>query len=522
MPILVVDDNATGRYAKLRTLERAGFEVVEAENGAAAFELIELHKPRLVILDVNLPDADGVELCRRIKTNPATNSIAVLQISATYVREEDTVRALENGADASLVDPVDATVLVATVRALLRSRQAEETVRNALAREQAANRMKDEFLAVLSHELRSPLGAILTWVTLLRGSPPDAALAARGLAAIERNTRLQVKLVEDLLDVSRIISGKMQIDPGHVDVKAIIGAALEAITPAAQAKDVRLSAHLDPQLRPLRGDAARLQQVVTNLLSNAVKFTPALGRAEVQAVQVGGGVEISVVDTGMGIEPDFLPHVFERFQQADSSTTRNETGLGLGLAIVRHLVELHGGSVRAESEGRDRGARFTVVLPSRPPGESAVADGPLLAKSPAAAGGGTLDSLRVLVVDDDPDSRDAIVAALSSARASVRGVTSVAEGMAALARAPADVVVSDIGMPREDGYELVRRLRASTHGSHVAALALTAYASIDDHHRALAAGFDGFITKPADAGELVAVVARLARERHKGNGAGPR
>jgi len=513
MPILVVDDNATGRYAKRRTLERAGFEVVEAESGAAAFELIELHKPRLVILDVNLPDADGVELCRRIKTNPATNSIAVLQISATYVREEDTVRALENGADASLVDPVDATVLVATVRALLRSRQAEETVRNALAREQAANRMKDEFLAVLSHELRSPLGAILTWVTLLRGSPPDAALAARGLAAIERNTRLQVKLVEDLLDVSRIISGKMQIDPGHVDVKAIIGAALEAITPAAQAKDVRLSAHLDPQLRPLRGDAARLQQVVTNLLSNAVKFTPALGRAEVQAVQVGGGVEISVVDTGMGIEPDFLPHVFERFRQEDSSSTRVHGGLGLGLAIVRHLVEAHGGSVAAASDGPGRGATFTIRFPmspartrrAAPPAEARAADG-------ARAGFATLDRVRVLVVDDDPDTVEVARQVLESAGAQVTSAATAQEALAALSARPPDVLLSDLGMPDEDGYALIRKVRSldPARGGSVPAAALTAYTRSEDRREALLAGFQVYLPKPVEPAELTAAVARLA------------
>ncbi|HZP40218.1 MAG TPA: ATP-binding protein, partial [Candidatus Binatia bacterium] len=356
--VLVVDDNELARYGKSRILRRAGFDVSEAATGEEAMRSVAARPPRLVVLDVNLPDIDGWEICRRIKADPATASVLVLQVSATYVREEDTVRALEGGADACLTEPIEGPVLVATVKALLRARQAEDALRDALAREQAAreaaeaaNRTKDEFLAALSHELRSPLTAILTWVTLLRGSGLDEERKARALDTIERNTRLQAKLIDDLLDVSRIISGKMRLDVALVDLVRVVEDPLEAVRPAAEAKGVALEALVDAGIGPVLGDAGRLQQVVWNLLSNAVKFTPKGGRVRVSLGEAGSQARIRVSDSGRGIEPEFLPHVFERFRQADSSTTRAEGGLGLGLAIVRHLVELHGGTVEVESPG---------------------------------------------------------------------------------------------------------------------------------------------------------------------------
>jgi signal transduction histidine kinase len=526
-PILVVDDTESSRYAKARMLRRADFLVLEADSGSRALELIDVHKPRLVVLDVNLPDCDGTELCRRIKSHPDTASILILQVSATYVRDEDTVRALEGGADASLVEPINAQVLVATVRALLRSRQAEDMLRQALELEQnartaaeRANKVKDEFLATLSHELRSPLNAILTWVTLLRSEEVTPEQIARGHAAIERNTRLQVKLVEDLLDVSRIISGKLQLDLGRVELKLVVGAALDSIASAAEAKDVRVTSQLDPELRPLHGDPARLQQIVSNLLSNAVKFTPALGHVDLHVRQLADSVEIRVSDTGRGIEPDFLPHVFERFQQADSSTTRPESGLGLGLAIVRSLAELHHGSVTASSAGPGKGASFTVRIPMGTEGAPDSASWPWRGRRVTTGAGKPLTGLRLVVVDDDADAREAIATALLAAGADVESASSAADALASIERAPVDVLVSDIGMPFEDGFSLIRRLRSAERESRAtAALALTAYASIEDQRRALAAGYDGFIAKPATAGELIATVARLARRMDEGNAA---
>jgi signal transduction histidine kinase len=521
-PILVVDDHASSRYAKARMLQRAGFEVVEADNGALALQLLASRRPRLVVLDVNLPDIDGFELCRRVKEDPGTASTVVLQVSATYVEHSDTVRALDGGADASLVEPIDATVLVATVRALLRARQAEDALRDALAREQqaraaaeSANRVKDDFLATLSHELRTPLGAILTWATLLRTGTPDPEQAKRGLEAIERNTRLQAKLVEDLLDVSRIISGKMQLEIARVDLKSVIGSAVDAIAPAAAAKEVKLGSQFAEDLPAIDADPGRLQQIASNLLSNGIKFTPAGGRVDISVAASGGEVEIRVSDTGRGIAPEFLPHVFERFQQADSSTTRSEAGLGLGLAIVRHLVLAHGGSVHAESEGLGRGARFSIRLPvasehSRRAlaAASAASRGPLPSRRDA-----TLAGLRVLVVDDDVDSREANIAALARTGAQVSSAGSVREALARIAEGPIDVVVSDIGMPDEDGFELIRELRACPKDStaRIAAVALTAFASVEDERRALASGYDAFLAKPADVDALLDLIVRLTR-----------
>jgi signal transduction histidine kinase len=523
--VLIVDDNDASRYAKTRILQRAGFDVFEAASGRDALDLVARHKPRLVVLDVNLPDVNGMDLCRHIKKQAETASTLVLQVSATYVTHADTVRSLEAGADASLVEPIDPTVLVATAKALLRTRQAEDALRKALAIEQqarsvaeSANRAKDEFLATLSHELRSPLSAILTWVTLLRtttrgdrhGREPDWSQLERGLAAIERNTRHQAKLIEDLLDVSRIMSGKMQLDMAPIDLRSVVSSAVDAVAASASTKGMEITTFIDPELRAIHADASRVQQILSNLLSNAVKFTPPNGRAEVRVLQQPSTVEIQVRDTGIGIESDFLPNVFERFQQADSSSTRPESGLGLGLAIVRHLVELHHGKVEAASEGTGKGATFTVRLPAAPDVQLKRSAAPT-AVSNDTSSIAPLAGIHVLVVDDDPDSREAIAAALRAAGAEIGSVDNVHEALERTATQRVDILVSDIGMPREDGFALIRRLREGERTSHLAALALTAYASIGDQRRVLAAGYDGFIAKPAAANELIATVARLAR-----------
>lgn len=383
---------------------------------------------------------------------------------------------------------------------------------------QEASRTKDEFLATVSHELRTPLTAMLGWVRMMRsGKLPDDAFE-HGLAVIERNAKSQAKLVDDLLDVARIISGKLQMNVRAVDLPSVIEAAMESIRPAADAKKISLKSSLHPADQPLFGDPDRLQQVMWNLLSNAVKFTPPGGRVDISVEHSPSEATIRVSDTGRGISAEFLPYVFERFRQSESSITRSHPGLGLGLAIVRHLVELHGGTVSAESAGEGAGATFTVTLPMRPqvPVTSAPhgwAGSPPLAKTPVQSQGGaqasqTLSGLHVLLVEDEPDAREVIKLVLEQCGALVTDVSSVREALNEVENAPPDVLISDIAMPDEDGYSLMRKLRER--GSRLPAAALTALAKEEDRARAMAEGFKAHLSKPVDPGELTAVVASLA------------
>lgn len=381
------------------------------------------------------------------------------------------------------------------------------------AREQSelAGRIKDEFLATLSHELRTPLNAVLGWVHVLRNHGPDAETLAQGLAIIERNARAQTQLIADLLDMSRIISGKMRLDVRAVNMATVIEGATESVRPAAEAKGIRLQNVIDPSAGEVQGDEARLQQVVWNLLSNAVKFTGRGGRVQITLMRTGSHVTVQIADTGQGIAPEFLPHVFERFRQADSSTTREHTGLGLGLAIVKQLVELHGGSVAAESPGRGHGATFTVSLPiaavrTRPVDPRLALSGVL---PPAQVFGGSLDGLAVLVIDDQLDSLQFAKLVLEHAGAVVATSMSVREARATLAHFHANVVLCDIAMPDEDGYAFIAWMRAQT--SPVPAAALTAFARPEDQERALAAGYEAHLAKPVDPAALVALVKALAR-----------
>ena len=368
---------------------------------------------------------------------------------------------------------------------------------------EAVNQAKDEFLATLSHELRTPLNAILGWVTMLRGGALDEATAARGLEVIERSTHVQSQLVVDLLDVSRIITGKMTVDRHAVDLERVVATAIDGMRPAAEAKTIEIVADLQP-VAPTLGDPERLQQVVSNLVSNAVKFTGRGGKVAVWLRGGEGAAEIGVRDTGEGISPEFLPHVFDRFRQADSSSTRAHGGLGLGLAIVRHLVELHGGTVLAESAGRGQGATFTVRLPLVPPV-------PVPPRGEAPAAGRALAGLQILVVDDDGDTCDLLETILGVQGAAVQTVRSVSQARAALQTLRPDVVLCDIAMPGENGFGLMRELRAGSSAHQmVPAVALTALAGAEDRQAILAAGFDAHAAKPVDPHGLVSLVARIA------------
>jgi signal transduction histidine kinase/CheY-like chemotaxis protein len=388
--------------------------------------------------------------------------------------------------------------------------------RAARSEAERASRLKDEFVATLSHELRTPLAPILGWVAILRQVAGDPKQLEKGLEVIERNARLQTRLIEDLLEMSRILSGKQRLDVQPVELVPVIEAALATVRPAAEAREIRLQTVLDGDTGPVHGDPNRLQQVVWNLLSNAIKFTPKGGRVQISLARVNSHVEIVVADNGQGIEPELLPFVFDRFRQGDSSTTRQQGGLGLGLAIARQLVELHGGSVRAESAGRDRGAVFTVVLPLMPlkveaPDERR--EHPLTSRAGAAGDGlPTLGGVDVLVVDDDHDTRDLLQRVLALGGASVRLAGSAAEALHAHAGKPAEVLISDIGMPSMDGYELIRKVRELDRARSVLtpAIALTAFARTEDRTRALLAGYQMHIAKPVDPAELLAAVATLA------------
>jgi signal transduction histidine kinase/DNA-binding response OmpR family regulator len=379
---------------------------------------------------------------------------------------------------------------------------------------QEASRMKDEFLATLSHELRTPMNAILGWSQLLRDGKLDAATAARAVQTIDRHAKAQTRLIADILDLSRIVTGKLRLNVRPLELARVVEAALDTVRPAAEARDIEVHTELDPSAGPLSGDADRLQQVVWNLVANAIKFTPRGGRVVLRVAAVESHVELTVEDTGIGIGPDLLPHVFERFRQGDSSSTRPHAGLGLGLALVRHLVELHGGTVQAASPGRDRGSTFTVKLPVMRVFRAAPAFSRPAAESGAAfTAAGSLAGVNILLVDDEADARELFKTLLEQSGARVTAVGSGAEAFSAFADSPPDVVVSDIEMPEENGYDLIRRLRGlpPERGGDIPAVALTAYAGADDRMRALRAGFQIHVSKPVQPAELVAVVASQLR-----------
>jgi PAS domain S-box-containing protein len=633
LTILNVDDYAPGRYSRSRTLRNAGFEVIEATTGRDALASLHQHKPQLVVLDVNLPDMSGIDVCRQIKQDPATAHVLVLHLSATSVGVDNKVAGLASGCDGYLTEPVDSEELIAHVNALLRLRRAEEELRETnatlgalfdalplavvasdrhghvtrwspsaarmfgwseedviggpnpaihpdvvteygsradkalggepvvgfethmrrkdgttvpvnvslgplrsregdisgtlavvediTARRQAeremarlyqeagrAGRVKDEFLATLSHELRTPLNAMRVWVHLLRRGevPPERIDSA--LEIIDRNTTAQVRLIEDILDVSRIVSGKLRLQYLPVDLRRVVAAAADMVRPVAAAKSQDLVVELGDRPVLVIGDNQRLQQVVTNLLSNGVKFTPSGGRVSATVRVIGQEASIAVRDSGAGIDAKFLPHVFERFSQADSTSSRVHGGLGLGLAIVSHLVELHSGRVSAESEGIGQGSTFTVTLPLT----TAAAESPLM---PAAEHSAELHGLDVLVVDDDADAREPLQMLLSSSGARVRVAGSAAEAVEAYTREVPHVLIADLGMPGEDGYALLGRLKALDPTFPVYAIALSGYAGEEDRTRASHAGFREHLPKPLDVGRLMTSLARAAEERRR-------
>jgi PAS domain S-box-containing protein len=632
--VMVVDDNPASLYATSRVLRASGFHTVEAVSGAQALAAADTDVA-LIVLDVNLPDMDGFEVCRQLRARSHTAFLPIVHLSATVASEIGVSQGLAAGADGYLTHPIEPAALVATVRALLVARQADavrrvsdarfrtvfelaasgiavldadliyrdvnpafcaltgrersalignqaggliapghesevESARACLQREgmwegrlpvlrpdgglaevewrvmrepatgaiisianditerqrseaererllaseraarseaERSNRLKDEFLATLSHELRNPLNAILGWARVLSRTPGTPEVMLQGLEAIERNSRVQSHLIADLLDFAGIRFGKMRLDLEVVDPAQVVRAAVDVVEAQAHAKGVHLECDIaaTPPARIL-GDEARLQQVVWNLLSNAIKFTPKSGHVTVHAGVAGDRYEITVKDTGRGISREFLPQIFERFSQQDSGAAKSFAGLGIGLTIVKHFVEMHSGTIEAESAGEGQGATFRVRLP--------LTQKQQVAATLLTTAATPLERLEILVVEDDTDARDLIVRILSDAGARVRQAADADQALAQIGEAMPQVLVSDIGMASKDGYQLLRTLRASGYTpERLPAVALTAFSREQDRSDALQAGFQGHLVKPVNADTLISVVARLARSR---------
>lgn len=511
---------------KAHICTRAGQFLHEVEQGAGV----------LLLTEEALDGRTMSRLVHRLQNQASWSDLPVILITSARDEANVSAVALTNlsplGNVTLLERPVRIMTLFSTIQTALRARRRQYEVRNHLAARQraeedrerllaaeqaaraeveAANRAKDDFLAVVSHELRTPLQAMLGWVRALRSRQLDAPTTARALEAVERNTWAQAQLIEDLLDVSRIVAGKLRVEPVTIPLVPVIEAAVDALRAAAEQKSIPLETVFDQPDVHVSGDAGRLQQVVWNLLSNAVKFTPEGGRVQVRLSGSDTHARITVADTGCGIPPEILPQLFERFRQGDSTRTRAHGGLGLGLAIVRHLVDLHGGTVEGQSPGDGWSAVFTVTLTRIAPHQVAAAAGESAAPTGPPPGSLLLSGLRVLVVEDDADTRDLLQTMLGNEGAEVKMTGSVEEALRVMESFRADVLVSDISMPGEDGYALVRKVRAHEwrRGSRVPALALTAHVRPEDAEQARLAGFDAHIGKPVDPTELVREIAGL-------------
>jgi signal transduction histidine kinase len=565
--VLIVEDSPTQARLLRLILEAEGFSVDVATDGQAALTRLAAGPFNVVVSDVLMPGLSGFELCRMIKADAALREVPVVLV--TTLREPlEIVQALEVGADCFIRKPYEPDALVVRLRSLLAERAHltedvartprrrreddpsfhgvetvfngktisvranreqvlrlllgtfEDVVRaNTLLRQheeelsvakrelEEAARMKDVFFATLSHELRTPLTAIVGWVHILKEGQTDPAVVQRAVETIERNLNVQNTLIADLLDVSRIVSGKLDLEKSALDLEALVRASVDSARPTASENGIALEVVLAPLSAPISGDPARLHQVVTNLLANSLKFTARDGRVAVRLARKEAMAVLTVADSGSGIRPEVLPFVFERFRQASLADTK-AGGLGLGLAIVKHIVEMHDGTVTAASDGAGRGATFTVTLPLKLDAQ------PVSVTSAGRTRGADvpLAGLRILVADDQEDSREVIGILLTQQGAVVTGAASAAEAFAAVKSHPPDVLLSDIEMPDESGYAFIARLRALSQeeGGNVPAVAMTAHGSLQDRDRALAAGFQRHLPKPFQPPDLFAIIRELA------------
>lgn len=526
--IVVVDDTPATLHATSRVLREAGFHVRESATGLEGVVAAATAPIDLVILDIDLPDIDGYEVCRRIRALEARSRVRVLYLAASFSENAHCVRGFEEGADGFLTHPVDPAVLIATVGALLRTRAIEVELegylmRERLAREEAerANRAKDDFLATLSHELRTPLTAIVGWTDVARLLAHQDAQLTAALDVIARNARLQAQLIADLLDVSSIAAGKLaRLDLAPVSFTEIVESSIQSSEAVAIGRTVRLERELHDDPFVVRGNADRLMQICMNLLNNAVKFSDPGDVVRVRTRRTGTSVVLTVSDEGRGIAPVLLPRVFDRFWQEESSSRRAHGGMGLGLSIVKHLTELHGGRVQAASEGVGCGATFTVTLPlSLAPRPEAALGAHPATREPGAPGASdaeaeeiSLQGVRVLVVDDDDDGREWLTHVITRAGAVATDASSVTDALQTARGFAPHVVVSDVAMPGRNGYDLVTALRHA-HGEDRAlpVIALSAFASAEDRRSALEGGFQDFIAKPPRPNDLVRAIWRVSR-----------
>lgn len=535
-------------YAR-SVLSRAGIAAQVCSDLAGLCELVTDEIGVVLIAEEALTNRDAPHLIARLNEQPPWSDIPIVIFTSGGETSEASARVMrlfENSGNVTLLErPVRTLTLISAVHVALRARRRQWEIRELLeqrehllrearsAREEAvnANRTKDQFLATLSHELRTPLNAILGWTQLLLDEAVSKEDVQLGVQTIDRNARTQAQLIEDLLDVSRIVSGKLRLDKQKVDPIDVLGTAVDSVAQAAAARGVTLV--FEPHMRPrkataerpaLLADPARLQQIAWNLLSNAVKFTPKGGQIKVETEWIPDNgtpsqLSIRVSDNGIGIDPAFLPYVFDRFRQADGSSTRRQGGLGLGLSIVKQLVELHGGSIQVESEGIGKGATFTALLPANTVSEHSAtpsADAPTAAQSDGsatkdgAAGRRALAGMKVLIIDDEADAREVLRRLLNDQKAMVHVAESVTHALALIQETKPDVIVTDISMPDSDGFDLLRAIRTDGHGAkEVPVIALTAYASDEDRARILSAGFTAHVPKPLDQSVLLATLRKL-------------
>ena len=506
--ILNVNDNEGSRYTVNRMLANAGFGVVEARTGAEALELAKRLLPRLIILDVKLPDLNGMDVCRALKADPRTGWIKVLHTSAIFVASEYKVQSLESGADGYLTHPFEPEELIATARSLLRLTDAEQSLRNIAADLREANERIHQFLAMLSHELRNPLSAIASSLSLLARYDPRDSTEASARAVLARQTHNLRRMVDDLLDVARVTQGKIEPHWEQVDLASLLRRVADtAHRTRIDVRKQRLDVKISDARMTVRGDPLRLEQVFTNVLDNAAKYTPELGRVEMSADLLDAGhVRIVVRDTGAGIPPECLGKVFELFEQADVPLARSSGGLGVGLTLVRSLVELHGGRVQAMSEGLGKGTQVEIILP-------------LLADAPAGVTGQETPAAdcsgrrRILIVEDNIDAQQTLKLLLQAWGHEVRVASDGLAGVDAVADYEPDLALIDIGLPQIDGYEVARRI-AAAHMTHTPLLvALTGYGDPEQRDAALRSGFDVHLVKPADPVRLREIVQRAGESR---------